>query len=56
MKLYDFELSGNAYRIRSMLALLGLKYESVPLKLMQGEQRQPAFLKLESPRPGSDAR
>ncbi len=46
MKLYDFELSGNAYRIRLMLALLGLKYESVPLKLMQGEQRQPEFLKL----------
>lgn len=46
MKLYDFELSGNAYRIRLMLALLGLDYEPVPLKLMQGEQREPAFLKL----------
>ena len=46
MKLYDFELSGNAYRIRLMLALLGLNYEPVPLKLMQGEQREPAFLKL----------
>ena len=46
MKLYDFELSGNAYRIRLMLALLGLSYEPVPLKLMQGEQREPAFLKL----------
>ena len=46
MKLYDFELSGNAYRIRLMLALLGLDYQSVPLKLMQGEQREQAFLKL----------
>lgn len=46
MKLYDFELSGNAYRIRLMLALLGLDYERVPLKLMEGEQRGEAFLKL----------
>jgi len=46
MKLYDFELSGNAYRIRLMLALLGLDYEKVPVKLMEGEQRGPAFLKL----------
>jgi glutathione S-transferase len=46
MKLYDFELSGNAYRIRLMLALLGLQYEGVPVKLMQGEQREPAYLEL----------
>jgi len=46
MKLYDFELSGNAYRIRLMLSLLGLDYERVPLKLMEGEQRGHAFLKL----------
>ena len=46
MKLYDFELSGNAYRIRLMLALLGLEYESIPVKLMQGEQREAAYLKL----------
>jgi glutathione S-transferase len=46
MKLYDFELSGNAYRVRLMLSLLGLKYETVPVNLMQGEQRQPPFLKL----------
>jgi len=43
MKLYDFELSGNAYRIRLMLALLGLDYQSVPLKLMQGEQLEQAL-------------
>ena len=46
MKLYDFELSGNAYRVRLLLSLLGLKYEAVPVNLMQGEQRQAAFLKL----------
>jgi glutathione S-transferase len=39
-------LSGNAYRVRLLLALLGLDYEAVPVNLMQGEQRQPPFLKL----------
>ena len=29
MKLYDFELSGNCYRVRLLLALLGLKHEVV---------------------------
>jgi glutathione S-transferase len=46
MKLYDLELSGNAYRIRLMLALLGLKAELHSVNLMQGEQRQEWFLKL----------
>ena len=46
MKLYDFELSGNAYKIRLLLSLLGLEYERVPVDLRQGEQRQPPFLKL----------
>jgi len=46
MKLYDFELSGNAYRARLMLSLLGLKYDRVPVDLAQGEQRQPRFLAL----------
>ena len=46
MKLYDFELSGNAYRIRLMLSLLGLKYDRAPLDLAQGEQREERFLAL----------
>jgi glutathione S-transferase len=46
VKLYDFELSGNAYKIRLLLSLLGLEYERVPVDLRQGEQRQPPFLKL----------
>ena len=46
LKLYDFELSGNAYKIRLLLSLLGLKYERIRVDLRQGEQRQPAFLKL----------
>ena len=44
--LYDFELSGNAYKVRLLLSLLGLKYERVPVDLRQGEQRQPGFLRL----------
>jgi len=46
LKLYDFELSGNAYKVRLLLSLLGLNCERVPVDLRQGEQRQPAFLKL----------
>jgi glutathione S-transferase len=46
LKLYDFELSGNAYKVRLLLSLLGLKYERVPVDLRQGEQRQPGFLRL----------
>jgi glutathione S-transferase len=46
MKLYDLELSGNAYRIRLMLSLLGLRAELQTVNLMEGEQLQPWFLKL----------
>ena len=46
MKLYDFELSGNCYRVRLLLALLGLKHEVVTVNLMKGENREPWFLKL----------
>ena len=46
MKLYDFELSGNCHRVRLLLSLLGQKHESVTVNLMQGENREPWFLKL----------
>lgn len=46
MRLYDKELSGNCYKIRLMLSFLGLKYESVPIDTEKGEQKRPAFLKL----------
>ena len=46
MKLYDFELSGNCYRARLFLSLLGLQYELRPVDLVKGEQRQPWFLEL----------
>jgi len=46
MKLYDFQLSGNSYRARLFLSLLGLQYELRPLDLVNGEQRQPWYLEL----------
>ena len=46
MKLYDVELSGNSYRVRLLLSLLGVKHELVTIDLMKGEQREPWFLKL----------
>jgi glutathione S-transferase len=46
MKLYDFELSGNCHKVRLMLSLLGLEYETIPVALLEGKQRSPEFLKL----------
>lgn len=46
IRLYDFPLSGHSHRARLMLSLLGLEYETIPVKLAEGEQKQPAFLKL----------
>jgi glutathione S-transferase len=46
MRLYDLELSGNSYRVRLLLSLLGLEHERVPVDLMKGEHREPWFLKL----------
>jgi glutathione S-transferase len=46
IKLYDFELSGNCYKGRLILSLLGLEHELVPVDLSSGEHKSPAFLKL----------
>ena len=46
MKLYDLEVSGNSYRVRLLLSLLGLSHELVTVNLLKGEQREPWFLKL----------
>ena len=45
MKLYDWPLSGNAYKIRLLLSLLGIEYEKVTVDLRSGESRKPDFLK-----------
>jgi glutathione S-transferase len=46
MKLYDLEVSGNSYRVRLLLSLLGLNFELATVNLMRGEQREAWFLKL----------
>ncbi|MCA9504820.1 MAG: glutathione S-transferase [Myxococcales bacterium] len=43
IRLYDFPLSGNAHKVRNLLALLGVDYERVPVDLAAGEQRTRAF-------------
>lgn len=44
MKLYDMTLSGNCYKVRLFLGLIGQTAEVVAVDLRNGEQRQPAFL------------
>ena len=44
MTLYDFMGSGNGYKVRLLLAQLGLPYKLVECDIMKGETRTPAFL------------
>lgn len=46
LKLYDLTLSGNCYKVRLMLSLLGLEHELVPVNLQAGEHKSSAFLQL----------
>lgn len=46
LKLYDFSLSGNCYKVRLLLSSLGLEYETVAVNLKAGEHKQPPFLQL----------
>ncbi len=45
MKLYDFELSGNCYKARLFLGLIGAEYERVPVDVLKGEHRAEPFLR-----------
>ncbi|MFO1081333.1 MAG: glutathione S-transferase family protein [Reyranellaceae bacterium] len=42
--LYDFMGSGNGYKVRLLLAQLGLPYRLVECDILKGETRTPAFL------------
>ncbi len=44
MTLYDFMGSGNGYKVRLLLAQLGLAYMLVERDIMKGETRTPEFL------------
>ncbi|MEO6171639.1 MAG: glutathione S-transferase family protein [Arenimonas sp.] len=46
IKLYQFQLSGNSHKIRLMLSLLGLSYETIDVSGAQREQKSPAFLSM----------
>lgn len=46
LKLYDLPVSGNCYKIRLLLAMLGLEYEKVAVDIFQGESTTPEYLKL----------
>lgn len=46
IKLYGHELSGNSYKVKLMLSVLGLDYEWIKVDLMAGAHKQPEFLAL----------
>ena len=46
IRLYDFELSGNCYKVRLLMSLLKLEYESVSVNLKTGEHKSAEFLRL----------
>ncbi len=46
IKLYGHELSGNSYKAKLMLALLGIDYEWIKVDLLKGEHQTAQFLEL----------
>src|SRR3546814_10723679 len=44
LKLYDDPDSGNGYKVRLMLHLLGIPHEVVEVDAIRGETRKPPFL------------
>ena len=53
MTLYDFMGSGNGYKVRLVLAHLGLPYKRIERDIMKGETRTPEFLAKNPERPHS---
>lgn len=46
IKVFDYELSGNCYKVRLMLSLLGLEHQIIPVNFLDGEHKFTSFLKL----------
>lgn len=44
LTLYSMQLSGNSYKVRLLLARLGLRYRQVEVDILRGETRTPEFL------------
>ncbi|TNF91703.1 MAG: glutathione S-transferase family protein [Gammaproteobacteria bacterium] len=44
MKLYDLEISGNCYKIRLFLSILGIEYTKIPVDVKAGENTSSEFL------------
>ena len=45
LKLYDYELSGNCFKIRWFLNILGIEYESIPVEFYPGKEHQSSSFK-----------
>ncbi|HEY7316246.1 MAG TPA: glutathione S-transferase family protein [Candidatus Binatia bacterium] len=46
MKLYNVAYSGNSYKVRLLLAQLGIPSEMIEVDILKGESRTPEFLKI----------
>ena len=47
IKLYDYELSGNCYKLRLLMSMLGIDHETVPVDFYPGrEHKSDWFLRL----------
>ncbi|MEB3356515.1 MAG: glutathione S-transferase family protein [Synechococcales bacterium] len=44
LRLYDYLESGNCYKVRLLLTLLGIPFERIPVDILAGETRTPEFL------------
>jgi glutathione S-transferase len=44
LTLYSMQLSGNSYKVRLLLARLGIRYRLVEVDILKGETRTPEFL------------
>jgi len=44
LRLYDYLSSGNGYKVRLLLAQLGIPFERIELDILKGETRTPEFL------------
>lgn len=46
MKLYDFQISGNCYKVRLMLSLLNLDYNKINIDVINGESQTDEYKKI----------